>query len=65
MENKVKYIITCCFPNHYYTDTIECREMTIKEGAYTFWEGKYGEEYKIIASYPIRSTIVKRVKENE
>lgn len=65
MANKVKYNVFCCIPGFSTEEIIECREMTIKEGAYTFWEGGYGEENKIIASYPIAFTVIVRVKEDE
>ena len=66
MENKkIKYNVYCCIPGISTEEIIECREMTIKEGAYTFWEGEYGETNKIIASFPIAFTIITRVDENE
>jgi hypothetical protein len=37
---------------------IECRECTISENAYTFWGGEYGKTNYIVASYPIKSTII-------
>ena len=37
---------------------IEAREMTVKEGAYQFWRGEYGETNELIASYPVSFTIV-------
>lgn len=40
---------------------IECRECTISEAAYTFWGGEYGETNYIVASYPIKCTIIKDI----
>lgn len=37
---------------------IEAREMTVKEGAYQFWLGEWGETNQLIASYPVSFTIV-------
>lgn len=62
---KVKYKVSCYIPGRLIEDEIECREMTINDGAYTFWEGEYGSTNKIIASYPITFTIIERIKEYE
>ena len=43
------------------TSLIECRECRISENAYTFWGGEYGEKNYIVASYPIKSTIIKDI----
>ena len=64
MKN-IKYKITCHIPGQHVTNVIECREMLIHEGAYTFWDGEYGTKNTLIASYPIMFTIIENVKDDE
>ena len=53
----------------YFTDLflpqriIECRECSISENAYTFYGGEVGKTNYIIASVPIKSTIVEDITE--
>jgi hypothetical protein len=61
----VKYKITCQIPGLSSRDTISCREMTIKDGAYIFYDGECGETNSIIACYPVAFTIIERVRETE
>ena len=37
-----RYKVTCRIETEAWIKTIECREMTIKDGAYCFWTGEYG-----------------------
>jgi hypothetical protein len=59
-----KYQVHFYFQGHgLNTKTIECRECTISENAYTFWGGEYGKTNYIVASYPIITTIIKEIVE--
>lgn len=64
-SKKVKYKVFCRLDGISFNEVIECREMTISDGAYTFWVGEYGQDNMIIASYPIMNTIIEREFENE
>lgn len=48
----------CHIPGTNINTQIEAREMTVKEGAYQFWAGEYGETRRLIASYPVQFTVV-------
>jgi hypothetical protein len=58
------YRVYCKIPGTSVEGTIEAREMTVKEGAYMFWKGEYGETNKLIASYPVVFTIVETIEED-
>lgn len=53
-----KYNIKCNINNDVTRKVIECRTMTIEDGAYCFWTGEIGITNKLICSYPIMFTIV-------
>jgi hypothetical protein len=59
---KRKFSISFYFQGHSVDrGIIECRECLISENAYTFWGGEIGETNYIIASYPIKCTIIKDI----
>jgi hypothetical protein len=59
------YIVNCYIPGQSIDTTIEAREMTVKDGAYQFWKGKYGQTNELIASYPVAFTVVNAVEKEE
>jgi len=66
MENQRKFSIEFYMPGHgCQENTIECRECTISENAYTFWGGDFGQTNYIVASYPIRTTIIREITDGK
>jgi len=61
MKNKKTFSVSYYFNGHEGRVKIECRECVISENAYTFYGGEYGETNYIVASYPIKSTIIKDI----
>lgn len=59
----VKYTVECKIDGNYTRKQIECREMTINDGAYCFWTGEHGQTNKLIWAFPVMFTIVKRIEE--
>lgn len=65
MATNKKFQISFYFPGHGVDrQIIECRECVISENAYTFYGGEYGERNYIVASYPIKSTIIKDITDD-
>lgn len=60
-----QYKIECRFGDRLITRTIECREMTIKDGSYCFWAGEYGETNRLLWAFPVMYTVVEGIYENE
>jgi hypothetical protein len=58
-----RYKVTCRIENEAWIKTIECREMTIKDGAYCFWTGEYGNTNRLIWSFPVMFTIIEAIEE--
>jgi len=65
MSKKIKYSVDCYIPGQHHSNIIECREMAIYGGAYTFWDCEYGETNRLIASYPIMFTIIENTETDE
>lgn len=60
------YKVNCYIPGqNIITSTIEAREMTVKDGAYQFWKGNYGQTNELIASYPVTFTVVRTAETEE
>lgn len=59
----ITYKFFCYIPGCSTQGEITCREMLIKGGAYTFWDGQYGETNRLIACYPVMFTIIESVEE--
>jgi hypothetical protein len=57
------YKVKCRIDGDVTVEYIQCREMTIKDGAYCFWEGEYGDTNKLISAYPVMFTIVTNVED--
>jgi hypothetical protein len=60
-----KFKIKCQIGSHYTEKLIDCRELTIKDGAYCFWTGEYGTTNKLVYAFPVMYTIVEGIHENE
>ena len=60
-----KYKIECRIGDRLITKTIECREMTINDGAYCFWTGEYGTTNRLVYAFPVMYTIVEGIHESE
>lgn len=58
----MKYKVTCKIEGNYTEKRIECREMTIKDGAYCFWVGEWGETNKLIWAFPVMFTIIELIE---
>lgn len=62
MKKEITYAVFCYIPGCSTQCKISCREMLIRDGAYTFWRGEYGETNKLIACYPVMYTIIELVE---
>lgn len=60
-----KYKLFCRIENDVTRKTIECREMTMQNGAYCFWTGEIGSTNRLLWSYPIMFTIIEGVSKEE
>jgi hypothetical protein len=58
MAKTTIYRIMCHIPGTHIETKIEARELTVKDGAYQFWTGEYGETNRLIASYPVGFTVI-------
>lgn len=56
-----KYKVYCNIHNDITRKLVECRTMTMDNGAYCFWSGEIGITNKLIWSFPIMFTIVEGV----
>ncbi len=62
MEN---YRVECRIDGCQTNMKIQCRELTISNGAYCFWAGEYGETNKLMYAFPVMFTIVENLQKEE
>ena len=60
-----KYEVECRIDGTLRRMNIECRELTVVDGAYCFWAGEYGETNKLLYAFPVMFTIVKNLQKEE
>jgi len=60
-----KYSVICRIGDSLIMKTIECREMSIKDGSYCFWSGEYGKTNRLLWAFPIMFTIVEGIHETK
>jgi len=56
-----QYRVHCRIDGHYTQKDIECRAMTIEDGAYCFWRGEIGITNTRAWSFPVMFTIVENL----
>ncbi len=65
MEELKKYKVVCRIDGSQTVMEIECRELTISNGAYCFWSGEYGQSNKLLYAFPVMFTIVQNLQTEE
>jgi len=60
-----KYRVVCRIEGSQTTMNIECRELTVVNGAYCFWKGEYGKTNKLMYAFPVMFTIVENLQTEE
>lgn len=64
-----KYAVFCKIDGVVFSETIECHNMLIRNGAYLFlskdWWDDLSSYKNVIKSFPVNSTIVKKAEENK